>query len=115
MRALFLAPLALAACSTAAINPASEPATDTPGFYLPEGAELPLFGLGYRANGDQCRNVGENEYTVELLDDSADLVACPADMENLGLFAAETGGIEVGRGGGYVLYSVPSTFSAPAL
>ena len=44
---------------------------------------------------------------MEFLDDSADLVACPADMENLGIFAIDTGGVEVARIAGYVLYTVP--------
>ena len=68
---------------------------------------LPLFGPGYRADGDQCRRVGENAFTGEFLDDAADLVACPEDMENLGVFAIDTGGVEVARTQGYVLYSVP--------
>ena len=68
---------------------------------------IPLFGEGYRADGDQCRRVGESEATQEFLDDAADLVACPEDMENLGVFALDTGGVEVARMDGYVLYSVP--------
>ena len=69
--------------------------------------ELPFFGTGYRAEGDQCRRIGESAFTNQFLDDSADLVGCPADMENLGVFALDTGGVEVARAGGYVLYSVP--------
>ncbi len=69
---------------------------------------LPLFGDGYRAEGDQCRRVGENAVTNEFLDDAADLVACPEDMENLGIFPIDTGGVEVARLQGYVLYSVPT-------
>lgn len=70
--------------------------------------ELPLFAAGYRADGDQCRRVGESAFTVEFLDDAADLVACPADMENLGVFPLDTGGVEVARTPNYVLYSVPT-------
>lgn len=72
----------------------------------PLATDLPIFGDGYRADGDQCRRVGESDATGEFLDDAADLVACPEDMENLGLFAIETGGIEVARIDGFVLYSV---------
>ncbi len=68
---------------------------------------LPLFGDGYRGDGDQCRRVGENAQTNQFLDDAADLVGCPEDMENLGIFAIDTGGVEVARLQGYVLYSVP--------
>ena len=73
----------------------------------PPPEPLPLFGTGYRAEGDPCLRVGENSYTNQFLDDSADLVACPEDMENLGVFALDTGGVEVARRDGYVLYSVP--------
>lgn len=71
------------------------------------GTTLPFFGDGYRAKGDQCRRVGENNYTNQFLDDAADLVGCPEDMENLGMFALDTGGVEVARIDGFVLYSVP--------
>lgn len=83
----------LAACETAA--PYTPPATD-----------LPLFGDGYRADGDQCRRVGESAETVEFLDHTADLVACPEDYEGLGVFITETGGTEVARIDGWVLFSV---------
>lgn len=74
----------------------------------PTPVGLPLFGDGYRGDGDQCRRVGESDLTVAFLDDAADLVACPADMENLGVFAIDTGGIEVARIGAFVLFSVPT-------
>lgn len=68
---------------------------------------LPFFGDGYRAEGDQCRRVGENDFTGQYLDHTADLVGCPADMENLGVFAIDTGGVQVAETEGYVLFSVP--------
>lgn len=89
LRALALLPL-LAACAP---PPPAEP--------------LPLFGSGYRFKGDACMRVGENAYTNQFLDDAADLVACPADLENLGVFVIDTGAREVARRDGYVLYSVP--------
>ena len=79
----------------------------TPPVAPPAPTTLPLFGDGYRAEGDQCRRVGEDAFTNQFLDDSADLVACPDGMENLGVFALDTGGVEVARVPGYVLYSVP--------
>lgn len=85
------ATLMLSACDP--VVPASEP--------------LPFFGNGYRAEGDQCRRVGENDFTNQFLDDSADLVGCPADYEGLGVFVADTGGVQVGAVPGYVLFSVP--------
>jgi hypothetical protein len=92
MRALLLVPL-LAACS---------PMTD-----VGPAADLPFFGNGYRAEGDQCRRVGENAFTNQFLDDAADLVGCPADMENLGVFVTETGANLVATVGTTNLYSVP--------
>ncbi len=91
-RTLTLGFLTLAACAPVALPPA-EP--------------LPFFGPGYRADGDPCRRVGESSATSAYLDDAADLVGCPSDMENLGVFAIDTGGILVGRVGGTSLYSVP--------
>ena len=88
-----LACLALAACAPMA-----------PDSGLPE---IPFFGDGYRAEGDQCRRVGENDFTNQFLDDAADLVGCPADQENLGVFVTETGAILVAQVGDVNLYSVP--------
>ncbi|MCB5198706.1 hypothetical protein LGQ03_05590 [Loktanella sp. TSTF-M6] len=67
----------------------------------------PLFGDGYRADGDQCRRVAEDDFTNQFLDDAADLVACPLDMENIGVFALDTGASAVAQVPGYILYSVP--------
>ena len=95
MRALLpLALLPLAACEMAPAPP-------------PPATPLPFFGDGYRAEGDQCRRLGESPATAEFLDDAADLVGCPEDMENLGVFVIDTGAVEVARIDGFVLYSVP--------
>lgn len=83
--------LALTACAPAPIT----------------GTTLPFFGDGYRAKGDQCRRIGEDDFTGEFLDHTADLVGCPEDMENLGVFVTDTGAVEVARKDGFVLYSVP--------
>ncbi len=72
----------------------------------PVPVELPILG-GYRNDADQCRRVGESAYTNQFLDDSADLVACPVGVENLGVFVTETGAVQVDAVGGYALYSVP--------
>lgn len=69
--------------------------------------ELPFFGTGYRVEGDPCRRVGESDVTASFLDDAADLVGCPADMENLGVFVTETGARLVAEVGDTNLYSVP--------
>ena len=61
---------------------------------------------GYRDPADPCRLAGESAATADYLDDAADLVACPEDAENLGVFVTETGAVEVARLEGYILYSV---------
>ncbi len=50
---------------------------------------------------------GEDAFTNQFLSDAADLVGCPADMENLGVFVTETGAVLVATVGGTNLYSVP--------
>lgn len=90
--------LSIPAVLLAACVPAPEPIT----------APLPVFGDGYRFKGDICRRVGGSDFTIQFLDDSADLVACPEDAENLGVFAIDTSAQEVARRDGYVLYSVPA-------
>lgn len=92
MPPLLLPLLALAGCAPAPA-PTLEPVT------------LLLLG-GYRDPADACRRAGESEATADYLDDAANLVACPKDAENLGVFVTETGALEVARLGGYVLYSV---------
>ena len=69
--------------------------------------DLVFFFEGYRDEADQCRQLAETAYTGFSLDDAADLVGCPEGMENLDVFAVETGGLEVARKDGFVLYSVP--------
>ncbi|MDJ0860309.1 MAG: hypothetical protein QNJ03_14570 [Dinoroseobacter sp.] len=103
MRYAFLPILfGLAACAQTPPDPAFElpPETVT-------SEPLPFFGDGYRAPGDLCRRIGENAYTNQFLDDAADFVGCPEDMEALGGFVTETGAIPVGRAQGFVLFSVP--------
>lgn len=73
----------------------------------PVTGSLPFVGDGYRFKGDACLQVGEDSYTNQFLDDSADLVGCPEDLENLGVFVTDYNAVEVARRDGYVLYSVP--------
>lgn len=93
MHLTFLAPLPLllAACTTA----------------VPPDTSLPFFGDGYRTSGDACRLLGEALVTQDYLDHTADLVACPADMDGLVSFVRETGAREIFRREGYIAYSVP--------
>lgn len=68
---------------------------------------LPFFGEGYRFKGDACRRLGESDLTQDYLDDAADLVACPEDLENLGVFVIDYQARELERTQGHVIYSVP--------
>lgn len=68
--------------------------------------DLPLMG-GYRTPADECEKLGENELTINYLDHTTDLVGCPEDYEGLGVFQADTGGAEVARINGWVLFSIP--------
>lgn len=72
----------------------------------PGPTSLPLMG-GYRDPADPCRRVGEDAFTNQFLDDAADLVACPAGMENMGVFVTETGARRLTDAAGYTLFSVP--------
>ncbi len=78
----------------------------------PRQVDPPLILLGgYRDPADMCRIAGETAFTSRFLDHTSDLVACPADAENLGVFVTETGAVEVGRTQGHILYSVPHLHS----
>lgn len=74
----------------------------------PVTSSLPFFGEGYRFKGDACRRLGESPATAEYLDHTADLVGCPEDLENLGVFVIDYNAQEVARQDGYVIYSVPT-------
>lgn len=91
MKQVMLAALLVAGC-------APEPAP-------PVSPDLP-YVRDYRAKGDQCFLVGESTDTVEYLDHTADLVACPSDYEGLGVFMTETGAQQVAVLGSYTLFSV---------
>lgn len=105
MRALLAvavsASLLLAACSSGgswSITPPSSEARPP--------ADVPLFGPGFRAEGDLCRRAGESAFTNQFLGDASDLVACPPGTDPR-LFAFETGGTEVARRDGWILFTVP--------
>ena len=72
-----------------------------------EEPALLLFG-GFRDPADQCRIVGETEFTNQVLDDSSTLVGCPEDYEGTGVFVTETGATRVGETQGYELFTVPN-------
>jgi hypothetical protein len=100
-RLTFAAPAVLALAALAACAP---------------GPVVPTLVLydGHRTPSDPCRNVGVTAYTSQWLREGGALVACPATMQGLERFAADTDGLAVARVGGYVVYRVAGP-SAPPL
>lgn len=92
-RPKFAAPAILGLAALAACNPG------------PVVPSLVLYG-GHRSASDPCRNVGVTAFTSQWLREGGALVACPATMEGLESFAAQTGGLAVGRVENYVVYRV---------
>lgn len=92
--------LALAACGSGGSETPEEVTASDEAPAFP--TELVKVGDGYPESGDPCVRVGESEATVDFLDDSADLVACPTRED-----AAALGGRNVGVIDSYRLVSVP--------
>ena len=92
-RLTYLAPAALALAAVASCAPG------------PVVPSLVLYG-GHRTPSDPCRNVGVTAFTSQWLREGGALVACPATMQGLERFAAETGGLPVARVENYVVYRV---------
>lgn len=76
-------------------------------------SQLSVFGDGYPEDGDACKRVGENEATNKYLDDSRDLVACPAGDPLIDKLVTTRGAEKLETIGGQLLLSVPSERSAP--
>lgn len=95
------AALLLAACTTD-----TAPSGNPPAGGARPPADVPLFGGGFRNDGDLCRRAGESAFTNQFLGDASDLVACPPGTDPR-LFAFETGGTEVARRDGWILFTVP--------
>ena len=67
--------------------------------------ELLLLG-GYRSTDDDCRLTGESSFTVEFLDDAADLVTCPTSSDAAASLVAMYPATLVTQTTTYSLYSV---------
>ena len=50
-----------------------------------------VFVRGYRSPSDACELVGETAFTIEFLDDTSDLVACPTGSSAMETLMKETG------------------------
>lgn len=64
-------------------------------------------GEGYRSSSDPCRIVGYSDVTAPFMSSKNDLVGCPAGYKGQPLFQHGTGGREVTRTDGWVIYRVP--------
>jgi hypothetical protein len=100
----------LAACGPQA-DVATDPPGDTPADSVlivpdsPSAGDL-RFVRPYQGSDDLCYLVGETPSVADLLDDTADLVACPLGDAGAEALVAQ-GGRNVAQIGAYTLYSVP--------
>ena len=65
------------------------------------------FVRGYRSDVDECQLVGETAFTVEFLDDAADLVACPTGSAAMTSLMAEMGALAITQTNSFSLFSIP--------
>ncbi len=65
------------------------------------------FVRGYRSDVDECQLVGETAFTVEFLDDAADLVACPTGSAAMTSLMAEMGALVITQTNSFSLFSIP--------
>ena len=66
-----------------------------------------VFVRGYRTPSDECQLVGESAFTVDFLDDAANLVACPTGSYAMQTLMAETGSRIVTQTNSFTLFSLP--------
>jgi hypothetical protein len=66
-----------------------------------------VFVRGYRSPSDECQLVGETAFTVDFLDDAADLVACSTDSSAMEILTAETGAQTITQTNSFTLFNIP--------
>ncbi|MDV7145962.1 hypothetical protein R3X27_25075 [Tropicimonas sp. TH_r6] len=66
-----------------------------------------VFVRGYRSAGDDCKLTGESAFTVDFLDDAADLVTCSTGSPDAATLVSETSASLVTQTNSYSLFSVP--------
>ena len=66
-----------------------------------------VFVRGYRSANDECKLTGESAFTVDFLDDAADLVTCSTGDPAAESLVSETSATIVTQTNSYTLYSVP--------
>jgi hypothetical protein len=66
-----------------------------------------VFVRGYRSAADECQLVGETAFTVDILDDSADLVACQTGSAAMASLMAKIGVPVVTQTNSFTFFSIP--------
>lgn len=66
-----------------------------------------VFVRGYRSPSDECQIVGESAFTVDFLDDAADLVACPTGSSAMQTLMAEMGSQIITQTNSFSFFSLP--------
>ena len=66
-----------------------------------------VFIRGYRSVTDECQLVGETVFTVDFLDDAADLVACPTGSAAMASLMADTGAPMITQTNSFTFFSIP--------
>lgn len=95
-----MAALSLALALTGCVETSTEGAVSEP------DPEL-TFVRGYRSAADECQLVGETAFTVDLLDDAADLVACPTGSAAMASLMAETGAAMITQTNSFTFFRIP--------
>ena len=65
-----------------------------------------LFVRGYSSADDDCKLTGETAFTVDFLDDAADLVTCSTGSADAAALVSQTSATLVTQTNSYSLYSV---------
>ncbi|MDU8946598.1 hypothetical protein [Ovoidimarina sediminis] len=65
------------------------------------------FVRGFRNAADECQLVGETAFTVDFLDDAADLVACPTGSAAMASLMAETGAPVITQTNSFTFFRIP--------
>jgi hypothetical protein len=65
-----------------------------------------VFVRGYRSADDDCKLTGDSAFTVDFLDDTADLVTCPTGGPAAESLVSETSATIITQTNSYTLYSV---------
>ena len=79
----------------------------TPELAISEPDPELVFVRGYRNAADECQLVGESAFTVDFLNDAADLVACPTGGAAMASLMVETGASMLTQTNSFTFFSIP--------